>query len=94
VGVQYKYSAAALLLVFASHPYNAADYIRDSDEFLKELKHGRQQCAPDETTAGQRHCLWPVALSLARGLPSRTVRALFVDQETEVMDVLLPVTDC
>jgi UDP-2-acetamido-3-amino-2,3-dideoxy-glucuronate N-acetyltransferase len=30
---QYKYSADALLLVFASDPYDAADYIRDYDEF-------------------------------------------------------------
>lgn len=33
-GVQYKYSADALLLVFASHHYDEADYIRDYDEFL------------------------------------------------------------
>ena len=32
--VQYRYSADALLLVFASEPYDAADYIRDYDEFL------------------------------------------------------------
>jgi dTDP-4-dehydrorhamnose 3,5-epimerase-like enzyme len=31
--VQYKYSADALLLVFASHPYDPGDYIRDYDEF-------------------------------------------------------------
>ncbi len=36
-GVQYKYSAEAVLLVFASHYYDAADYIRDYDEFLREL---------------------------------------------------------
>lgn len=33
-GIQYKYSADAVLLVFASHFYEAADYIRDYDEFL------------------------------------------------------------
>lgn len=33
-GIQYKYSADALLLVFASHYYDASDYIRDYDEFL------------------------------------------------------------
>jgi acetyltransferase-like isoleucine patch superfamily enzyme len=33
-GIQYKYSADAVLLVLASHPYDAADYIRDYDEFL------------------------------------------------------------
>ncbi len=34
-GVQYKYSANAVLLVLASHHYSAADYIRDYDEFLR-----------------------------------------------------------
>lgn len=34
-GIQYKYSADAVLLVFASHYYDAADYIRDYNEFLK-----------------------------------------------------------
>ena len=33
-GIQYKYSADAVLLVLASHPYDADDYIRDYDEFL------------------------------------------------------------
>lgn len=33
-GVQYKYSADAVLLVFASHAYDANDYIRDYSEFL------------------------------------------------------------
>ena len=33
-GTQYRYSADAVLLVFASHPYDADDYIRDYDEFL------------------------------------------------------------
>lgn len=33
-GTQYKYSADAVLLVMASHHYDAADYIRDYDEFL------------------------------------------------------------
>jgi acetyltransferase-like isoleucine patch superfamily enzyme/dTDP-4-dehydrorhamnose 3,5-epimerase-like enzyme len=32
--VQYKYSADALLLTFASDPYDPGDYIRDYDEFL------------------------------------------------------------
>jgi acetyltransferase-like isoleucine patch superfamily enzyme len=38
-GIQYKYSADAALLVFASHHYDPADYIRDYGEFLsaKEL---------------------------------------------------------
>lgn len=34
-GVQFNYSADAVLLVFASHYYDDADYIRDYDEFLK-----------------------------------------------------------
>ncbi len=33
-GIQYKYSADAVLLVLASHPYDADDYIRDYDDFL------------------------------------------------------------
>jgi dTDP-4-dehydrorhamnose 3,5-epimerase-like enzyme len=33
-GIQYRYSADAVLLVFASHPYDAKDYIRNYDEFL------------------------------------------------------------
>ncbi len=38
-GVQYRYSDDAMLLVFASHHYDAADYIRDYDQFLKERSH-------------------------------------------------------
>jgi hypothetical protein len=37
-GIQYKYSPDAVLLVFASHHYEAADYIRDYDEFVAEKK--------------------------------------------------------
>lgn len=33
-GVQYKYSANAVLVVLASHIYDAEDYIRDYSEFL------------------------------------------------------------
>lgn len=33
-GIQYKYSPDAVLLVFASHYYDSADYIRDYSEFL------------------------------------------------------------
>lgn len=33
-GLQYKYSRDAVLLVFASHYYDSADYIRDYAEFL------------------------------------------------------------
>jgi acetyltransferase-like isoleucine patch superfamily enzyme len=32
---QYRYSADAVLLVFASAPYDAHDYVRDYDEFLR-----------------------------------------------------------
>jgi acetyltransferase-like isoleucine patch superfamily enzyme len=35
-GIQYKYSADAVLLVFATHHYDAGDYIRDYGEFLAE----------------------------------------------------------
>jgi UDP-2-acetamido-3-amino-2,3-dideoxy-glucuronate N-acetyltransferase len=36
-GAQYKYSSDAVLLVFASEPYDAADYIRDYSEFRTVL---------------------------------------------------------
>ena len=36
--IQYRYSADALLLVFASEHYDAADYIRDYAEFRAALK--------------------------------------------------------
>lgn len=32
--IQYKYTADAVLLVFASHPYDGDDYIRDHAEFI------------------------------------------------------------
>jgi len=35
--VQYKYSADAVLLVFASHAYDSADYIRTYEQFLAAL---------------------------------------------------------
>jgi UDP-2-acetamido-3-amino-2,3-dideoxy-glucuronate N-acetyltransferase len=34
-GIQYKYSADAVLLVFASHYYDNDDYIRDYSQFLQ-----------------------------------------------------------
>jgi len=34
-GIQYKYSSDAVLLVFASDYYDAADYIRNHDEFMQ-----------------------------------------------------------
>ena len=36
--VQYKYSADALLIVFASDHYDPEDYIRDYDEFLSTIR--------------------------------------------------------
>jgi UDP-2-acetamido-3-amino-2,3-dideoxy-glucuronate N-acetyltransferase len=33
-GIQYKYTADAMLLVFASHSYDPADYVREYDQFL------------------------------------------------------------
>jgi acetyltransferase-like isoleucine patch superfamily enzyme/dTDP-4-dehydrorhamnose 3,5-epimerase-like enzyme len=38
-GIQYKYSDDALLLVFASHYYEAEDYVRNYDSFLKIVRH-------------------------------------------------------
>lgn len=40
-GIQYKYSSDAVLLVFASHLYEADDYIRNYAEFLKIIKENR-----------------------------------------------------
>jgi UDP-2-acetamido-3-amino-2,3-dideoxy-glucuronate N-acetyltransferase len=37
-GTQYKYSGDAVLLVFASRPYDADDYIRDYGAWLETLK--------------------------------------------------------
>jgi dTDP-4-dehydrorhamnose 3,5-epimerase-like enzyme len=37
-GTQYKYSGDAVLLVFASHPYDADDYIRHYGTWLDALK--------------------------------------------------------
>lgn len=37
-GVQYQYSSDAVLMVFASDYYAADDYIRDYDNFLKEVE--------------------------------------------------------
>ena len=39
-GIQYKYSSDAVLLVFASHPYDNADYIRSYDEYVALISHG------------------------------------------------------
>jgi UDP-2-acetamido-3-amino-2,3-dideoxy-glucuronate N-acetyltransferase len=42
-GTQYKYSPDAVLLVFASHHYDAKDYISDYAEFLRTV-------SPDQAT--------------------------------------------
>lgn len=38
-GIQYKYSSDAVLLVFASHHYDNADYIRSYDEYVELISH-------------------------------------------------------
>lgn len=42
-GVQYKFSRDAMLLVLASEAYDAAEYIREYDEFLERLRRGRRR---------------------------------------------------
>ncbi len=42
--VQYRYSPDAVLLVLASHSYDAADYIRDYDEFLRLVRDQNHGC--------------------------------------------------
>lgn len=37
-GCQYDYSEDAVLLVLASHPYDADDYIHEYDEFLDAIR--------------------------------------------------------
>lgn len=41
-GTQYRYSADAVLLVFASRTYEANDYLRTYDEFLAEMESRKQ----------------------------------------------------
>lgn len=41
-GTQYRYSPDAVLLVLASDPYDADDYIRDHDTFLAEVAQQEQ----------------------------------------------------
>jgi acetyltransferase-like isoleucine patch superfamily enzyme/dTDP-4-dehydrorhamnose 3,5-epimerase-like enzyme len=40
---QYRYSSNAVLAVFASHSYDPGDYIRDYEEYLKEV-HTKNSC--------------------------------------------------
>lgn len=37
-GIQYRFSADAVLAVLASHPYDAKEYIRDYNEFLSTVQ--------------------------------------------------------
>ncbi|MEI7947346.1 MAG: WxcM-like domain-containing protein [bacterium] len=37
-GIQYNHSADCVLLVLASHPYDAADYIREYDVFIANIR--------------------------------------------------------
>jgi UDP-2-acetamido-3-amino-2,3-dideoxy-glucuronate N-acetyltransferase len=37
-GTQFRYSADAALLVFASHPYDAADYLRTYEDFVSSVR--------------------------------------------------------
>jgi len=39
-GVQYKFSSDAVLMVFASHPYDSEEYIRDYGSFVAEKSGG------------------------------------------------------
>jgi acetyltransferase-like isoleucine patch superfamily enzyme/dTDP-4-dehydrorhamnose 3,5-epimerase-like enzyme len=41
-GSQFRYDADAVLLVLASHPYDPADYIREYDQFLFEVRDAAQ----------------------------------------------------
>ena len=43
---QFRYSADAVLLVLASHPYRADDYMRDYEEYLSELVRDHTGTAP------------------------------------------------
>lgn len=38
--IQYKYTPDAILLAFASHAYDPADYVRDYDEFISLVRDG------------------------------------------------------
>jgi UDP-2-acetamido-3-amino-2,3-dideoxy-glucuronate N-acetyltransferase len=42
-GSQFRYDADAVLLVFASHPYDPEDYIREYDQFLLEVRDAPRQ---------------------------------------------------
>lgn len=40
--LQYRYTADAVMLVLASHAYDAKDYLRDYDGFLRRVSKGRR----------------------------------------------------
>lgn len=40
-GVQYAFKPNTVLAVYASHPYDAAEYIRDYDDFLAQARNRR-----------------------------------------------------
>lgn len=63
-GVQYRYTADAVLLVFASHSYCAEDYIRDYSTFLAVVRGGEPKGgSPAATRRGPR--LMPLEPGLA-----------------------------
>jgi dTDP-4-dehydrorhamnose 3,5-epimerase-like enzyme len=39
-GIQYRYSPDAVLLVLASHAYDASDYIRDYGQYVERVRKG------------------------------------------------------
>ena len=51
-GTQYRYAPDAMLLVFASHPYDPDDYIRDYDEFV--AARARLRSAGPDAPSGQQ----------------------------------------
>ncbi|HST56611.1 MAG TPA: WxcM-like domain-containing protein [Solirubrobacteraceae bacterium] len=53
-GIQYRYTADALLLVLASRAYEPEDYIRDYDEFLGLCQARRQPPGGDARKGGSR----------------------------------------
>jgi acetyltransferase-like isoleucine patch superfamily enzyme len=51
--IQYKYSGDAVLLVFASHPYEAEDYIRNYAEFVEIARCRTRQDTPQFSPEAQ-----------------------------------------
>ena len=65
-GTQYRYSRDAVLLVLASHPYDADDYIRDHDQYLREVR------ADPGAGGGRSACLTSVSERSRLGLLLRS----------------------